>query len=374
MNTDLNAIWQAAAAPGLLTARRDGLGCGCWIYGAGGYGLRVQAALQMQGVDVLGFVDRRAGSAVFAQTLGWPVVHPDAFDDRQAEGRSLVIGVMNPLSNLSDPQAWASKFPFAQIVLPGMLPDLLGPGLDCYWMTRRNVTADNIDRIMGVHERLADEASRTILNSLVRFRLTADPQDHPSVDIDGQYFPGGVPLDIRDVRLVDGGAFTGDTFQNLTRLGLGLSEWYAFEPDLENFRRLSAVAQQASTKTALFPCGLASKSADLFFTDGQGASSHLDLQPTATKVRVLALDDVLFGVSPSYIKLDIEGFEAEALRGAQKTIASCRPSLAVCIYHKPEDLWMLPELVLDLCPESDLYIRQHGHNGFDTVLYAINRA
>nr|WP_158810755.1 FkbM family methyltransferase [Beijerinckia sp. L45] len=111
----------------------------------------------------------------------------------------------------------------------------------------------------------------------------------------------------------------------------------------------------------------------MFFTDGEGASSHLDLEPSKTKVRVLALDDVLVGVRPTYIKLDIEGFEAEALRGAQKTIALCKPSLAVCIYHKPEDLWTLPELVMDLCPESDLYMRQHGHNGFDTVLYAINR-
>jgi hypothetical protein len=75
--------------------------------------------------------------------------------------------------------------------------------------------------------------------------------------------------------------------------------------------------------------------------------------------------------NPSYVKLDIEGAEADALQGMANTIRSARPALAVCVYHRPADLWELPYLVDGLMPECRLYLRAHAWNGFELVLYAI---
>jgi len=72
-----------------------------------------------------------------------------------------------------------------------------------------------------------------------------------------------------------------------------------------------------------------------------------------------------------FIKLDIEGFEKKALQGAAMLIKRCRPVLALSLYHKPADLWELPTLLFDLCANYNYYVRQHGCNSFECILYAI---
>jgi hypothetical protein len=85
----------------------------------------------------------------------------------------------------------------------------------------------------------------------------------------------------------------------------------------------------------------------------------------------VAADEVLGGFKPDYVKLDIEGAEAAALRGMTQLIDAARPKLAVCVYHRPLDITTLPRQVRACLPEAKLYLRQHAYNGFDTVLYAI---
>ena len=72
----------------------------------------------------------------------------------------------------------------------------------------------------------------------------------------------------------------------------------------------------------------------------------------------------------TYIKLDIEGVELKALQGMSNTIMNNKPKLAICIYHKPKDLWELPLFVKQLNPKYKLFIRQH-HPYNETILYAI---
>lgn len=69
--------------------------------------------------------------------------------------------------------------------------------------------------------------------------------------------------------------------------------------------------------------------------------------------------------------MDIEGSELEALKGAVKTIQRDKPRLAICLYHKPEDIVEIPRLIKNLVPEYKLYIRHYIPYHFDTVLYAV---
>ena len=71
------------------------------------------------------------------------------------------------------------------------------------------------------------------------------------------------------------------------------------------------------------------------------------------------------------IKLDVEGAELKALQGAEKTILQCRPKLAVCIYHKPEDIVEIPAYLLSLHSDYKFYIRHYQMSANETVLYAI---
>ena len=48
-----------------------------------------------------------------------------------------------------------------------------------------------------------------------------------------------------------------------------------------------------------------------------------------------------------FIKADIEGEELNMLKGARKTIEKFKPKLAICVYHRPQDLWEIPFYIRD---------------------------
>jgi len=72
--------------------------------------------------------------------------------------------------------------------------------------------------------------------------------------------------------------------------------------------------------------------------------------------------------------MDVEGAEAEAIKGSKIIIKTYKPILAICVYHKSGDLWELPILVKNLNPSYSMYLRNHGHMGLETVLYCVDRS
>ena len=54
-----------------------------------------------------------------------------------------------------------------------------------------------------------------------------------------------------------------------------------------------------------------------------------------------------------FVKMDIEGSEGLALRGAADTLGRFRPEMALCIYHRYDDAEVLPEVVLDIRPDYE---------------------
>ena len=92
-----------------------------------------------------------------------------------------------------------------------------------------------------------------------------------------------------------------------------------------------------------------------------------------SSIQVVAIDDVLPTFAPTFIKLDVEGAEPAALRGARRTIERHCPDVAVCVYHAASHLWEVPLLLHDLQPEYSFMLRYHQFNGFDAVAYAFRR-
>ena len=72
-----------------------------------------------------------------------------------------------------------------------------------------------------------------------------------------------------------------------------------------------------------------------------------------------------------HIKMDIEGAEKRALRGAVEIIRRDKPMLAICVYHKNDDLLEIPKLIKEIVPDYKFYLRHHNVAGTETVLYAI---
>jgi hypothetical protein len=69
--------------------------------------------------------------------------------------------------------------------------------------------------------------------------------------------------------------------------------------------------------------------------------------------------------------MDIEGSEIAALEGAHQTILAHRPKLAICVYHRFDDLWTIPNLIAERYPFYQLYLNHHSLHHEETVLYCV---
>ncbi len=172
---------------------------------------------------------------------------------------------------------------------------------------------------------------------------------------------------------LDVGCYNLDTSLKLKQRCPSLKKVYAFEPDPENYKVCLEQKEYFSFSEAeIYPLGTWSHADTLFFIEGEMESSRIALDKTSFSVEVVAIDDI---VDPSdkvtFIKMDVEGAELESLKGAKNIILRDCPKLAICIYHKPEDLVDIPLYIKGLVPEYKLYIRHHTHYLGETVLYAV---
>jgi hypothetical protein len=94
----------------------------------------------------------------------------------------------------------------------------------------------------------------------------------------------------------------------------------------------------------------------------------------AREIEVVPLDQAIAPDGPlPFVKLDVEGSEAAALRGAQRLLERARPMLAISVYHRPDDPWEIPRHLASLDLGYRLILRTHGWDGMDLVLYALPR-
>ena len=112
----------------------------------------------------------------------------------------------------------------------------------------------------------------------------------------------------------------------------------------------------------------------MFFENADSSSKLSSDGDDGTKISVTSIDTVCKNENVSYIKMDIEGSELEALKGAKATIERCKPKLAICVYHKKEDLITIPQYIrsgTSVGKDYKFYLRYHGVTPCELVLYAI---
>ncbi|MBB5193951.1 FkbM family methyltransferase [Anaerocolumna cellulosilytica] len=74
--------------------------------------------------------------------------------------------------------------------------------------------------------------------------------------------------------------------------------------------------------------------------------------------------------SVDFIKMDIEGAELRALKGGINTIKTFKPKLAICAYHKYQDIIQIPLWLKSIVPEYRIYLAQKTPVAHSIVLYA----
>lgn len=247
------------------------------------------------------------------------------------------------------------------------------------------------NKINIIYDLLADKKSKSIFNSIISFRL----KHYYGVKMDtitsnqDQYFEKNIVKLSNDEIFVDGGAYDGDTIRKIID-NPNWKTWkiYAFEPDPKNFMQLTKTIRHTGVNVKAIRAGLwknldtlkffglgspeSGIGSDIEFTSWSGSINPSELNAKVVDLPVVSLDTYFRDIEiPTYIKMDIEGAEKEALIGAKKLIRKYKPKLAICIYHKPSDLWELPTLIKKLNPNYKLYIRHYSREVCETVCYAI---
>lgn len=170
---------------------------------------------------------------------------------------------------------------------------------------------------------------------------------------------------------VDVGAFDGDTVRRFVEWAGSFEHIYAFEPDPSNGAKCRATLSEiAGERGTLLPYGVWSEKGELRFNVRGDMQSHIE-ETGEECLLVTSIDQELAGKRVTFIKMDIEGAEMPALHGAEQTIRENRPKMAVCIYHRPDDILDIPDFLLSIHPDYRFYLRHHSLRNEETVLYAL---
>jgi len=231
-------------------------------------------------------------------------------------------------------------------------------------------------RVEQAFAQLADEESRQELLGVLRWSLDLDFAGAPPRPIGEQYFPPDLRSLSPEEVFFDCGAFDGDTVQAfVSRSGGAFRQIVAFEPVLENFERLArrVASMDASVRERVILRRLAvgEQAGRLSFSSAGASSTAAEPASGAADVECAALDALGDLPRPTYVKLDVEGMELEALRGARKVIRGAGPALAVCAYHRLEHLWEVPLAIRELRVDYAVHLRRYAERPWELVVYAV---
>jgi FkbM family methyltransferase len=176
-----------------------------------------------------------------------------------------------------------------------------------------------------------------------------------------------------NITFCDCGAFCGDTLKILyRRYGTKIKKYFGFEPDLKSYQELQKTVKSLKMDkfAFLYQIGLGNANGRVDLISGEfNSNSHFAnvIASTVhdnkyTNVSIKCLDDIDIAVNGKLcVKMDIEGFEMDALLGAKKIIKKYEPDLAICVYHKASDLLEIPKYIKSLNADYNCILRGGTH-------------
>jgi FkbM family methyltransferase len=347
------------------------------LYGAGNTGRHVLARLREAGIEPAAFADdtpEKQGSS----TDGLPVASPvEAV--RGCGGRcALAVTMLNAALPFSEARRrlagvtegpLVSVFDLARAVPHALLPfNCIEPARD---LLARSREIRDTARLLEW-----DPDSLEQLLAHLRFRLELDFDALPPPTVPA-YFPAEVLASLpAPFRFVDCGAYDGDTIRELIALRPDVDRIVAFEPDRAAHARLESYVASLPTnlrsRIDRRPEALGRRAMRASFVETGDTSARIAAEGEH-EVQVSTLDATIdLAGAPLYVKLDVEGAEADVLDGAQALLGRTRPHLAVSVYHRPGDLWEIARDLAALDLGYRFLLRTHGVDGADLVLYAIS--
>ena len=356
----------------------DNLLAGCGnrlvLFGAGNLGRKVLQCLRSIGVEPLAFADN-SPSKWGSQVDGVPVLSPKDAAAQYGGSALFLIAIWSlghyyrdsrtQLESMGCTHVDSTAFlrwKFADQLLPDFCQDL------------PHKLYEQAADVRKAASLWADDASRQEYLNHVRWRALGDQNAlGPPVD-EKQYFPDSLyRIDDHEV-FVDCGAYTGDTAEQVIRRNPAFSRIVAIEADPENFdcltKWIGTLDTPVASRISALNVAVGAKRGKLRFQAGGGEGAKLAADGNVV-VECIPIDELAPAAGSTFIKMDIEGAELDALAGARRSIQKNRPILSICVYHKQDDLWRIPLFIDTLVEDYRFFLRAHDVDGWQLVCYAV---
>jgi FkbM family methyltransferase len=356
----------------------DNLLAGCGnrlvLFGAGNLGRKVLQCLRSIGVEPLAFADN-SPSKWGSQVDGVPVLSPKDAAAQYGGSALFLIAIWSlghyyrdsrtQLESMGCTHVDSTAFlrwKFADQLLPDFCQDL------------PHKLYEQAADVRKAASLWADDASRQEYLNHVRWRALGDQNAlGPPVKEESYFLESLYRIEDREV-FVDCGAYTGDTAEQVIRRNPAFSRIVAIEADPENFdcltKWIGTLDTPVASRISALNVAVGAKRGKLRFQAGGGEGAKLAADGNVV-VECIPIDELAPAAGSTFIKMDIEGAELDALAGARRSIQKNRPILSICVYHKQDDLWRIPLFIDTLVEDYRFFLRAHDVDGWQLVCYAV---
>jgi FkbM family methyltransferase len=335
-----------------------------YIFGAQKLGGKIHDQLCEVNIEVLGFIDNdinKQGKTFKGKSIS--ALSACRKDDTIIIASTTYLGEIQ--KQLLD-QGYFSSIPFTVL-------NLFNPSVfvnEPVFVDMHKDIVENKYRYLSLFLLLGDDVSKETLIRLLECRMNFNFHEL-EYNSENHYFEDDIIKLSKDEVFVDGGGYSGDTTRAFIEKVSGhYNEIHVFEPD-EKLMNMARLDLSAFPNIVYYEKGLFSHETRLPFNQTGGLDGAISSQGTYT-IEVTAIDAAIHK-KVTFIKLDIEGAEEQALKGSAIQLAVNRPKLALACYHKAGDLWNLSRIVLEICPDYTIHFRHYSHSALETVLYCIPR-
>lgn len=169
---------------------------------------------------------------------------------------------------------------------------------------------------------------------------------------------------------LDLGAYRGDTVEEFLHYCAGkYSDITALEPDRRTFKKLEAYLGNVEKSTAL-QNAVYSENKTLIFSNKAGRQSTIS--DKGIEVEAVCVDSLYADKTVTYIKMDVEGAEKEAIQGAETTLKNQKPKLNIALYHRSGDIFSIPLQIAEINHGYKFHLRRHPYIPcWDMNLYCV---
>ena len=348
------------------------------IYGTGTIAKKVYKLLKFQNYEIKYFLNKRGKFPNTVEKLS-QLKYLDDIDLEQEDkvDATVIVAIFNIDVNLEKTINEIKYFGYKHVISFLDIYKLYGEYFgNMMYLTPDKISEDNLNSIKKTRKLFNEKRSLDIYDSIIKFRNSKDYNDLIQTDkIEEQYFVDDIPnlYSKKFIRFIDCGAYDGDTIQSLYNKFSNVEAIAAFEPDFNNYnmmiKNIKKIAQ-GTNEIICMPNAVYHNAEQLRFNMNTAENSNISKEGD-TVVQCVSIDECIQNFKPTHIKMDIEGSEYEGLLGTKETIKTNKPNLMICLYHKPNDLFEIPMLINSWNLGYKFYLRIHGNNGLELVLYCV---